>query len=127
MEMKLQSSGSTYGCPQESPLSGVDSDAVRYIRLGWGVVIAGIGGFLLWASLAPLDKGVPLSGTVTVATSRKAIQHQTGGTIEDIFVKDGDVVDAGAVLVRMNSVQVKANAETTRVQYFAKRNTGLLA
>ncbi|SFO22462.1 HlyD family type I secretion periplasmic adaptor subunit [Nitrosospira briensis] len=121
MEMKLQSSGSTYGCPQESPLSGVDSDAVRYIRLGWGVVIAGIGGFLLWASLAPLDKGVPLSGTVTVATSRKAIQHQTGGTIEDIFVKDGDVVDAGAVLVRMNSVQVKANAETTRVQYFAAR------
>lgn len=121
MEMKLQSSGSTYGCPQEPPLSGVDSDAVRYISLGWGVVIAGIGGFLLWASLAPLDKGVPLSGTVTVATSRKAIQHQTGGTVEDIFVKDGDVVEAGAVLVRMNSVQVKANAETTRVQYFAAR------
>lgn len=119
--MKLQSSGSTYGCPQEPPLSGVDSDAVRYISLGWGVVIAGIGGFLLWASLAPLDKGVPLSGTVTVATSRKAIQHQTGGTVEDIFVKDGDVVEAGAVLVRMNSVQVKANAETTRVQYFAAR------
>src|SRR5690349_5784720 len=121
--MKLQSSGSTYESFQESTLSGVDSDALPYIRLGWGIVIAGIGGFLLWASLAPLDKGVPLNGTVTVATNRKAIQHQAGGTIEDILVKEGDVVEAGTVLVRMNSVQVKANAETTRVQYFAARAT----
>lgn len=124
MQMKLQSSGSSYGGPQESPLSGVegvDSDAVRYIRLGWVIVIAGIGGFLLWGSLAPLDKGVPLSGTVTVATNRKAIQHQAGGTIEDILVKEGDVVETGTVLVRMNSVQVKANAETMRVQYFGAR------
>lgn len=119
--MKLQSSGSTYGGPHESTLSGVDGDALQYIRLGWGIVIAGIGGFLLWGSLAPLDKGVPLSGTVTVANNRKAIQHQAGGTIEDILVREGDVVEAGTVLVRMNSVQVKANAETMRVQYFAAR------
>jgi protease secretion system membrane fusion protein len=121
MEMKLQSGGSTHAGSQESPLSGIDSDTLPYIRLGWWIVIAGIGGFLLWASLAPLDKGVPLSGTVTVATNRKAIQHQTGGTIEDILVKEGDVVKAGTVLVRMNGVQVKANAETMRVQYFAAR------
>ena len=120
MEMKLRSSGNTYA-PLEPPLSGMDSDAARYIRLGWGIVIAGIGGFLLWASLAPLDKGVPLSGTVTVATSRKAIQHQTGGTIEDILVKEGDVVETGTVLVRMNSVQVQAGAGTARVQYLAAR------
>ena len=119
MQMKLQSSGSTYGASQGSP----HGDALPYIRLGWWIIIAGIGGFLLWASLAPLDKGVPLSGTVTVTTNRKAIQHQVGGTIEDILVKEGDVVEAGTVLVRMNSVQVKANAETMRVQYFAARAT----
>ena len=121
MQMKLQSGGNTYASSQESPLSGIDSDTLGYIRFGWWIIIAGIGGFLLWASLAPLDKGAPLSGTVTVSTSRKAIQHQTGGTIEDILVKEGDVVEAGTVLVRMNSVQAKANAETMRVQYFAAR------
>jgi protease secretion system membrane fusion protein len=119
MQMKLQSRGSTYDAPRELP----HVDALPYIRLGWWIIIAGIGGFLLWASLAPLDKGVPLSGTVTVTTNRKAVQHQTGGTIEDILVKEGDVVEAGTVLVRMNSVQVKANAETMRVQYFAARAT----
>lgn len=105
----------------EQVFSGIDGDTTWYTRLGWWIVVGGVGGFLLWASLAPLDKGVPLSGTVMVATNRKAVQHQTGGTIEDILVKEGDVVKAGTVLVRMNSVQVKANAETMRVQYFAAR------
>jgi len=123
MATKLQDGGAvgTYAGSKELAHPGIDSDTTWYTRLGWWIVVAGVGGFLLWASLAPLDKGVPLSGTVTVASNRKAIQHQTGGTIEDILVKEGDVVKAGAVLVRMNSVQVKANAETMRVQYFAAR------
>jgi protease secretion system membrane fusion protein len=99
----------------------VNTDARSHTRLGWWIVIAGVGGFLLWASFAPLDKGVPLSGTVTVATNKKAVQHLTGGTVEAILVKEGDLVKAGDVLVRMNAVQAKANAEVARVQYFAAR------
>lgn len=101
----------------------VNMDARSQTRLGWWIVIAGVGGFLLWASLAPLDKGVPLSGTVTVATNKKAVQHLTGGTVQAILVKEGDVVKAGDILVRMNAVQSKANAEATRVQYFVARAT----
>ena len=99
----------------------VDTDASSYARLGWLIVLAGFGGFLLWALFAPLDKGVPVTGTVTVATNRKAVQHQTGGTVEDILVKEGDTVKAGQVMVRMNNVQVKSLAETTRGQYLAGR------
>jgi membrane fusion protein, protease secretion system len=99
----------------------VDTDTLPYIRLGWRVIVFGIGGFLAWAALAPLDKGVPLSGTVTVASSKKAVQHLTGGVVESILVKEGDVVKAGDVLVRLNAVQVKANAEIVRVQYFSAR------
>ncbi|WP_309681391.1 HlyD family type I secretion periplasmic adaptor subunit [Polaromonas sp.] len=107
--------------PRDSAAPEVKTDAKSHTRLGWWIVIAGVGGFLLWASLAPLDKGVPLSGTVTVATNKKAVQHLTGGTVEAILVKEGDVVKAGDVLVRMNAVQAKANAEIARVQYFSAR------
>ncbi len=99
----------------------VATDAVRFIRLGWFIVLAGVLGFLLWAYFAPLDKGVPLAGTVTVSSNKKAIQHVAGGTIDAILVKEGDVVKAGDVLVRMNAVQAKANAESVRVQYFSAR------
>ncbi|MEV4780584.1 HlyD family type I secretion periplasmic adaptor subunit [Burkholderia sp. LMU1-1-1.1] len=105
-----------------APLT-VNTDASAYSRLGWIVVLAGVGGFLLWASLAPLDKGVPMSGFVAKEGNRKAIQHQSGGTIQDILVKDGDVVKKGQVLVRMNSVQAGSAAETTRAQYFSARAT----
>ena len=101
----------------------VAQDISKYMRIGWLIIILGLGGFLLWASIAPLDKGVPLNGTVTVATNKKAIQHETGGTVEAILVKEGDIVQAGDVLVRMNNVQAESNAETARVQYITARTT----
>lgn len=106
---------------QDVSVQQINTDATAHTRLGWWIVLAGVGGSLLWAMFAPLDKGVPVTGTVTVATNRKAVQHQTGGTVEEILVKEGDVVKEGQVLVRMNSVQAKAQAEITRVQYFTAR------
>ncbi|MDB5745136.1 MAG: Type secretion rane fusion protein HlyD [Polaromonas sp.] len=108
---------------RDAEASEVNMDSTAHTQLGWWVVIAGLGGFLLWASLAPLDKGVPLSATVTVATNKKAVQHLTGGTVDSILVKEGDVVKAGDVLVRMNAVQATVNAEIARVQYFTSRTT----
>lgn len=99
----------------------VKTDEATHARLGWWIVLVGVGGFFLWATFAPLDKGVPLSGSVMVATNRKAVQHQTGGIVDDILVKEGDSVKAGQVLVKMNDIQVKAQAEITRGQLIAAR------
>ena len=110
--------------PDNFPLdetNQVKTDETIHARLGWWIVLAGVGGFFLWAFLAPLDKGVPLSGTVTVATNRKAVQHQTGGIVDEILVKEGDRVKSGQVLVRMNDIQVKAQADITRSRLFSAR------
>ena len=101
----------------------VNTDARAFSRMGWLIVLLGVGGFLLWALLAPLDKGVPLSGTVAAESNRKAIQHQTGGVVQDILVKDGDTVKAGQVLVRMNGTVARSAFETTEAQYLTARAT----
>lgn len=101
---------------------GVKTDYAYFIHIGWWLVLMGFGGFVLWASLAPLDKGVPMNGTVTVETNRKAVQHETGGTVAAILVKEGDAVRAGDILVRMNGVHATAEAEMSRVQYFTARS-----
>lgn len=103
------------------PASGPDAAANDaslsfHTRLGWWMILAGLGGFLVWAALAPLDQGVPVTGTVVVAGHRKAVQHQTGGTVERILVREGDTVRAGQVVVSMNDVQARANADITRNQ-----------
>jgi membrane fusion protein, protease secretion system len=103
--------------------ASLDTNIAKYTRLGWLIIIAGLGGFLLWASLAPLDKGVPLTGTVAVASNKKVIQHESGGTVDAILVKEGDSVKAGDVLIRMNGVQASAEAESAHVQYIVARIT----
>jgi protease secretion system membrane fusion protein len=99
----------------------VNTDARKFSRVGWLIVLLGFGGFLLWGLFAPLDKGVPLQGTVAKESNRKAIQHQSGGTVREILVKDGDLVKAGQVLVRMNGIQAKSAYETTDAQYLTAR------
>ena len=99
----------------------VDTDETLHTKLGWWIVLAGFGGFILWASFAPLDKGVPVPGTVTVASHLQAVQHQIGGIIDSILVKEGEHVAIGQVLVRMNDVQLKAQAEITRSQLYTAR------
>jgi protease secretion system membrane fusion protein len=101
----------------------VNTDARKFSRAGWLIVVLGLGSFLLWGLFAPLDKGVPLQGTVAKESNRKAIQHQTGGTIKEILVKDGDMVKAGQVLVRMNGVQARSAYETTDAQYMTATAT----
>lgn len=95
----------------------VNTDARVFARMGWLIVLLGFGGFLLWAFLAPLDKGVPLAGTVSKESNRQAVQHQTGGTVQQILVRDGDVVKAGQVLVRMNPVVAQAAVDMTDSAY----------
>lgn len=101
----------------------VNTDSRPFSRIGWLIVLLGVGGFLLWGILAPLDKGVPLPGTVTKEGNRKAVQHQTGGTVRNILVKEGTPVKAGQVLVEMNDVQVSSQLEVGLSQYIAARAT----
>ncbi|SER26407.1 membrane fusion protein, protease secretion system [Nitrosomonas sp. Nm51] len=121
--MKLQAENNVTGTgiEQNDRTDQVKTDETVHARIGWWIVLAGVGGFVLWAFFAPLDKGVPLSGTVTVDTNRKAVQHRTGGIIDQIYVKEGEHVEAGQTLVRMNDIQVKAQAEITRAQLITAR------
>jgi protease secretion system membrane fusion protein len=103
-----------------APLT-VNTDTTAYARAGWIIVLFGVVGFLLWACFAPLDKGVPMSGFVAKEGNRKSIQFLTGGTVQDILVKDGDVVKAGQVLVRMNNIQADSALQISMTQYVTQR------
>ncbi|WP_395402252.1 HlyD family type I secretion periplasmic adaptor subunit [Pseudoduganella sp. UC29_106] len=104
-----------------TPLN-VNTDAGAYAKVGWFIVLFGVIGFLLWASFAPLDKGVPLPGFVAKEGNRKAVQYLSGGVVQDILVHDGDVVKAGQVLVRMNDVQANSILQSTLAQYIVSRS-----
>ncbi len=82
--------------------------------LGWQILIWGFGGALLWAFLAPIEKGVSASGYVITDSNRKAIQPPFAGVVDDIFVKEGQQVKVGEVLVKLNPISAKAQANATK-------------
>ncbi|EIY5145194.1 HlyD family type I secretion periplasmic adaptor subunit [Klebsiella quasipneumoniae] len=94
------------------------TDERKFTRLGWLVIGIGLVGFFLWASLAPLDKGVASPGSVTVSGNRKTVQSPVGGVIKKIVVKEGDKVKAGEELVQMSQVQAQAQVDSLKDQYY---------
>jgi protease secretion system membrane fusion protein len=117
--MKLLKNEATQVVAHDVTPLEVNTDSRKFSRIGWLIVLLGFGGFLLWALLAPLDKGVPLSGTVATESNRQAVQHQGGGTVQELLVRDGDIVKKGQVLVRMNPVVARSAVEVTEAQYLS--------
>jgi protease secretion system membrane fusion protein len=90
-------------------------------RVGLWALGIGFGGFLLWASFAPLDEGVPAQGTVALDTKRKAVQHLSGGIVKEVLVGEGQRVQTGQILLRLDDAVARANYEAQRQRYLALR------
>lgn len=91
------------------------------IRLGFWVLIVGLGAFLVWAAFAPLDQGVPASAVVSVEGRRSTLQHLQGGVIRKLNVRDGSLVKEGDVLVELDDAIARATYETIRQNYLTQR------
>ncbi len=111
-------------------LVGSSSDATKNVaklsagrpgRIGLWVLAVGFGGFLVWAALAPLDEGVPATGLVAIDTKRKAVQHLSGGIVKEVLVREGDGVQEGQLLIRLDSAVARANYESVRQRYLGLR------
>lgn len=100
---------------------GVPSDTMRPARIGMWVLAVGLGGFLLWAGLAPLDEGVPTHGMVTLDTKSRSVQHMSGGIVKAVLVREGDAVEEGQVLLELDAAAAMANHESARQRYLGLR------
>jgi len=89
-------------------------DETFYAWLGWQIMIWGLGGTLLWATFAPIEKGVSASGWVITDSNRKTIQPASTGIVDDILVKEGQKVLAGEILVKLNPINAQAQSNGTR-------------
>lgn len=78
--------------------------------------------FFLWSYFAEIDQITRAQGQVIASQRSQLIQSQDGGIIEQLMVKDGDVVDRGQVLVRLE----KARSEASFLEARA-RSAGLTA
>ena len=96
------------------PVALGDDGARRSLVIA--VVVAFLA-FLVWSVTAPLDAGVVITGTVTVAGNRQSVQHAGGGVVQEILVKEGATVKKGELLLRVNPLNSEANLTSAELQY----------
>ncbi|WP_455922175.1 HlyD family type I secretion periplasmic adaptor subunit [Pseudomonas putida] len=88
-------------------------------RLGWTLLLLGLGSFFAWAMWAPLDQGVAVAGHLTVVGQRQTVQHASGGVVENILVSDGQPVEAGQPLMRLQQPILQSQVRNLRHQWQA--------
>ena len=86
---------------------------------GIATLIAAVGGFGAWATIAHLDSAVVAPGKVTVASKRKVVQHLEGGVIQRLAARDGDHVQEGDVLIEFDPTRVKTRLAIARTSYLS--------
>ncbi|MGL4636975.1 MAG: HlyD family type I secretion periplasmic adaptor subunit [Beijerinckiaceae bacterium] len=78
-----------------------------------GISVVGLfGGTIgLWAATSPLAGAVVASGQFVVDSNVKKIQHQQGGVVSELPVRDGQRVKAGDLLIHLDETITKANLQ----------------
>ena len=72
-----------------------------------------------WAGLVPLEKGASATGRLIVESQAKDVQHQSGGRVSRVFVRDGDPVAGGQLMVRMDTGPLERQFEAAIGQLVA--------
>ncbi len=76
-----------------------------------GLFFGGLGGI---AATLPFSGAVIAEGIVKISDERKIIQHLEGGIVDQIFVKEGNKVNRGDVLIKLRSSAVDASFDMTK-------------
>ncbi|TIP90746.1 MAG: biotin/lipoyl-binding protein, partial [Mesorhizobium sp.] len=93
----------------ERTASALDRTIRRYLLGGVAACILLIGGAGSLAAVTEISGAVIASGKLVVDSSVKKVQHPTGGVVGQIFVREGDAVKAGQVLIRLDETITRAN------------------
>lgn len=88
------------------------ADVPRSTRLptlmGIGILVATVAGFGIWGSLAPIAGAVVTPGAFVATGQNKIVQHLEGGVIQEILVREGDVVEPGQTLLQLDETSPRA-------------------
>ncbi|WP_186380312.1 HlyD family type I secretion periplasmic adaptor subunit [Yersinia mollaretii] len=104
---------------RQQNLPPLQSDSGSYLSLGGLLIFGGFIGFLLWAGLAPLDKGIAVMGHIVVAENRKVIQPLQGGRIQQLHVGEGDEVTEGQLLITLDDTAIRSHRDNLQHQYLS--------
>jgi HlyD family secretion protein len=101
---------------RHSDLEPTRTSLNRHAYWGVAITLAIIGGLSVWAVVTEVDGAVTASGVVVVEGGPRRVQHQEGGIVHRILVKNGDHVEAGQPLLQLDGTSVEASLAVVEAQ-----------
>lgn len=93
------------------------------LRARWLLRVAGgaLFALLLWAAVAPVDEVTRGEAKVVPTSQVQIVQSVDGGVVDEILVREGQIVNAGQLLLRVDPTRFASNLGESRVSQAALR------
>ena len=105
----------------DQPLAEHVREASRLSSRGLAIVLLGLVPIMAWTAIAPLSSAVIASAFVKIDLNRRPIQHQEGGIVREVRVRDGQHVVQGEPLFVLGDVAVDADLHRVNGRLMAER------
>ncbi len=77
-----------------------------------------LGGFGTWAVITNISGAIIATGRIEVDQNRQVVQHPDGGVVAEILVDEGDTVEAGDTLIRLDDTRLRSELAIVEGQLF---------
>ncbi|MEB0048669.1 MULTISPECIES: HlyD family type I secretion periplasmic adaptor subunit [unclassified Pseudomonas] len=109
----FKGSASLQGQPLPEVNKALIEDAPRVVRLTIWTIIGFFVFLMLWANFAVIDEVTKGDGKAIPSSKIQKIQNLEGGIVSELFVKEGQIVEAGAPLIRLDDTRFASNVGET--------------
>jgi membrane fusion protein, adhesin transport system len=109
----FKGSDSLSGQPLPEVNKALIEDAPRVVRLTIWAIIGFFLFLLLWANFAVIDEVTKGDGKAIPSSKLQKIQNLEGGIVAELFVREGQIVEAGAPLIRLDDTRFQSNVGET--------------
>lgn len=100
----------------EAEWAKINQQPLRARKLLYSILITFIV-LIVWAALAPLDEIARGDGKVIPSQRLQTLQSLDGGLVKEILVREGQIVDAGDVLIKVDPTRFIASYAESRSQF----------
>nr|WP_215731456.1 MULTISPECIES: HlyD family type I secretion periplasmic adaptor subunit [Pseudomonas] len=109
----FKGTASLQGQPLPEVNKALIEDAPRVVRLTIWAIIGFFVFLMLWANFAVIDEVTKGDGKAIPSSKIQKIQNLEGGIVSELFVKEGQIVEAGAPLIRLDDTRFASNVGET--------------
>ncbi|ANI83768.1 HlyD family type I secretion periplasmic adaptor subunit [Kosakonia oryzae] len=119
VDMLSRLMGWIFGDRKSTPIAinevnqAVIDDSPRVMRITLWAIFAFFICMFFWSALADIDEVTRGEGRAIPSARLQKIQNLEGGIVAQVYVRDGDIVNAGAPLIRLDDTRFRSNAEET--------------